>query len=61
MCCEGDVLVRCFYSGLVGNRCRGMAVCGSCGVVGLRWWADVYCACVPLVVSCSSSCLFVHS
>ena len=32
-----------------------VAVCGSCSVVGLCWWADVYRSCVPLVVSCSSS------
>ena len=35
----------------------GVAVCGSCSFVGLRWWAGVYCACVPLVISCSSECL----
>ena len=39
----------------------GIAVCGSCSVVGLRWRADVYRACVPLVVSCSSSCLLMYS
>ena len=28
----------------------GVAICGSCSVVGLRWWADAYRACVPSVI-----------
>ena len=38
-----------------------IAVCSSCSVVGLRWWAGVCRVCVPVVVSCYTSCLFMHS
>ena len=54
---ESAVLVRCMYSGLVG----GAAVCTSCSVVGLRWWAGVFCACVPSVASSSSFRLPGHA
>ena len=36
------VLNRCMYSGLVG----GLSFVARCSDVGVRWWADVYRACV---------------
>ena len=52
------MLVRCMYSGLVAGlpfvaRVVLLACCG-----GL---AFIVCVCVPLVVSCSSSCLLMYS
>ena len=38
-----------------------IAVCGSCSVFGLRWWAGVCCVCVPLMVSCSGFGLPLHA
>ena len=37
----------------------GISVCGSCSVVGLRWWADVHRACAPFLISYSLSCLLM--
>ena len=34
---------------------------GSCRVVGLRWCADIYCACVHLMVSCPGFGLPMHA
>ena len=55
-----DVSVVCWLDAYTAAW-LGIAVCGSCSHVGLRWWAGVCRVCVPLVVSCSSSCLLVHS
>ena len=45
------------YSALIG----GLLPCAACCVVGLRWQADVSCACVPLMVSCSGFGLPMHA
>ena len=45
------------HSGLVG----GLLPCAACCVVGVRWWADVSCACVPLMVTCSGFGLPMHA
>ena len=44
-------------SALIG----GLLPCAACCVVGLRWLADVSCACVPLLVSCSGFGLPMHA
>ena len=35
----------------------GIAVCGSCSVVGLRWWADVCCVCLRRFSALVPDCL----
>ena len=39
----------------------GLHPCAACCEVGLRWLADVSCACVPLLVSCSGFGLPMHA
>ena len=47
----------CMYSAPIG----GLLPCAARCVVGLRWLADVSCACVPLLVSCSGFGLPMHA
>ena len=37
----------------------GIAVCGSCSVVGLRWWAGVCCVCLWWFPALVSACLCI--
>ena len=53
--CDVRVLVKCLYSGLVGGLPCMARVAWLASLVGWRL------LCVPLVVSCSSSCLIMHS
>ena len=47
--------------GVSVRGCGGLLPCAACCVVGLRWLADVSCACVPLLVTCSGFGLPVHA